>query len=198
MTEPVPAAGLGGVFHGPRRLRAGWRFAMFLVLYFAFGALVRLALVAGSVPAPDGFAPSTLLLAESLSFAIVLAATLVMGRIEGRSLADFGLPPRRALGRSAWAGFGWGFAAVAAIVAPIAAMSGVHYQGLRYPGATAVSMAALWLASMLVLGLAEESMFRGYALRALTDGLGFWPASVLLFLLFPRIYREARYPPLES
>jgi membrane protease YdiL (CAAX protease family) len=190
MTEPVPASatGLRGVFHGARRIRAGWRFALFLVLFLAFGAAMRLAFVAAHVPRPDGFAPSTLLLSEALAFALVLAATLVMGRIERRSLADYGLPLRRAFGRSTWAGFAWGLAAVTAIVAPIAAMRGVHYEGLRYAGAAFASMAALWLASMFMVGLAEEALFRGYALRVLTDGLGFWPASILLSLVFGALH----------
>jgi membrane protease YdiL (CAAX protease family) len=190
MTDPTagPAAGLRRVYRGPHRLRAGWRFAIFLVLFLAFGAAMRLALVVAHVPRPDGFSPATLLLADSLAFAIVLAATLVMGRIERRSLADYGLPLRRALGRKTWAGFVWGFAAVAAIVAPIAAMSGVHYEGLRYAGGAFASMAALWLASMFVIGLAEETLFRGYALRTLADGLGFWPASILLSLFFGALH----------
>lgn len=190
MTEPVPAsaAGLRGVFRGPRRLRAGWRFAMFLVLFLALGAALRLAFVAAHLPRPDGFAPSTLLLSETLALAIVLVATLVMGRVERRSLADYGLPLRPALGRSTWVGFVWGLAAVTAIVAVIAAMRGVHYEGLRYPGVALVSMTALWLASMLMVGLAEETLFRGYALRTLTDGLGFWPASILLSLVFGALH----------
>ena len=37
---------------------------------------------------------------------------------------------------------------------------------------------------MLFVGLNEEYMFRGYPLQALTRGMGFWPAAILLSLLF--------------
>jgi membrane protease YdiL (CAAX protease family) len=36
----------------------------------------------------------------------------------------------------------------------------------------------------LLVGLAEEFAFRGYLLSTLSSGIGFWPAAVLLSLLF--------------
>jgi len=44
--------------------------------------------------------------------------------------------------------------------------------------------AMLWLAAMAGVGLSEEASFRGYPLAALADGIGFWPASMLLSLEF--------------
>jgi uncharacterized protein len=37
---------------------------------------------------------------------------------------------------------------------------------------------------MLLVGLNEEYLFRGYPLQALARGMGFWPAALLLSLLF--------------
>jgi membrane protease YdiL (CAAX protease family) len=37
---------------------------------------------------------------------------------------------------------------------------------------------------MLLLGLAEELLYRGYPLAIFTGGMGFWPAATLLSLLF--------------
>ena len=172
------------VFFGPCRLRAGWRLAIFLALTALLEGAVRRIVVASHVKLPDGFAPGTLALAEGVSFLITLAAVLVMLRIERRTLADCGLPLRGALLPAFWVGLLWGLAAVAAIVVPVAALGGVRYSGLHYHGAELLRMTVLWWIAMIGIGLAEELMFRGYLLRTLADGLGFWPASVLLSLLF--------------
>ena len=37
---------------------------------------------------------------------------------------------------------------------------------------------------MLLVGFSEELQFRGYALASLIHGIGFWPASLLLSLVF--------------
>ena len=56
--------------------------------------------------------------------------------------------------------------------------------GLALQGAALVSEGLLWLVGMVLVGLNEEYMFRGYPLQALSRGMGFWPAAVLLSLLF--------------
>src|SRR6185312_12636385 len=37
-------------------------------------------------------------------------------------------------------------------------------------------------------GFFEEYSFRGYALNALTEGLGFWPAAILLSIAFGAVH----------
>ena len=56
--------------------------------------------------------------------------------------------------------------------------------GLALQGGALVTQTVLWLVVMLLVALNEEYMFRGYPLQALTRGMGFWPAAVLLSLLF--------------
>jgi len=43
---------------------------------------------------------------------------------------------------------------------------------------------AFWLVVFLLVGVAEEIMFRGYPLFTLAGGMGFWPAAIVLSLLF--------------
>ncbi len=190
--EPEPAARPAGpirrVFFGPRRLRAGWRFAIFLVLVNVLQLASRAVLQAAHVQLPEGFTTRGLLLVEAVSFVLALAATLAMAGIERRTLAAYGLPLRGAMGRRAWVGFAWGLVAVAAIVAPVAALGGVRYEGLRVHGGELLAMTALWLVAMFLVGLAEETLFRGYALRVLADGMGFWPAAILLSALFGALH----------
>ncbi len=42
----------------------------------------------------------------------------------------------------------------------------------------------LWAIGFLLVGLFEESAFRGYMLYTLTSGMGFWPAAAITCLLF--------------
>src|SRR5581483_6256258 len=49
----------------------------------------------------------------------------------------------------------------------------------------ALALAALaWLGANLCVGLAEELWFRGYLLQTLWRSIGFWPATVLISLVF--------------
>jgi len=70
------------------------------------------------------------------------------------------------------------------LIAAIAALGGYHVHGWAMEGPTLVVNTALWIVAMVGVGLAEEASFRGYSLAALTDGIGFWPASAVLSLDF--------------
>jgi len=183
-----PRHPLHRVFFGPRRLRAGWRLGILALLVTVLQVIVRSVVTASHVDFPEGFSAPGLAASEAISFVFILLVTLVMGRIERRPLAAYGFPLRGALGRAPWVGFAWGFVAVALIVIPIALLGGVHYSGLRYTGSALFGMTGLWLLAMFLIGLAEELAFRGYLLRTLTDGMGFWPASVVLSIGFGALH----------
>jgi hypothetical protein len=51
-----------------------------------------------------------------------------------------------------------------------------------------LSWALLWGATFVFVGLFEEYLFRGYAQFTLADGIGFWPAAVILALLFAWVH----------
>jgi membrane protease YdiL (CAAX protease family) len=176
------------VFFGPRRLRAGWRFAIFVAILFGFQAVLGAILSAAKVK-DEGFAPGPLAISELVGFVILLVVTSIMLRIDRRSsLAAYGIALRGAVVRRFGAGFLWGLLAVAAIVGAIAACGGVHYAGFRYSGAALAGMVVLWLLANLGIGLSEELLFRGYPLRTLSDGLGFWPGAILLSLIFGALH----------
>ena len=48
--------------------------------------------------------------------------------------------------------------------------------------------ASLWAAAFLLLGFAEEFAYRGYSQATLTNGMGFWPAAVLLSAIFGAVH----------
>ena len=53
---------------------------------------------------------------------------------------------------------------------------------------------AMWAITYLILAAREELSFHGYALRRLTDRLGFWPAQILIALLFGLEHRLSGWP----
>jgi len=192
----LPRAGWRQVFFGPIRLRAGWRFSAYLVITTLIGFGLHALLVAMKVPLSDDWTPGSFIAAELSTLAIALAATAIMGRADGLSFARFGIPWRSAFGDLFWEGAFWGCAAVVVLVAGIAALGGYHIHGWAQADGPRRANALLWLAAMALVGLSEEATFRGYPLAALADGIGFWPASAALSLVFAAMHYF--FKPMES
>ena len=163
--------------------------SLLLVVYVAVVVVVQAAagrLVLGNWQgvrhAP--WTPERLLAIQTLLLSIVLAVSLLLARVEGRSLAIYGFPLRRAFGSRFWEGVLWGAGSCAAIYALMAAAGGYSVHGLAAQGTAAMRAAALWALAMLAVALHEELYFRGFPLYTLSRGPGFWPAAVLLSLYF--------------
>jgi uncharacterized protein len=140
---------------------------------------------------PSGGSSSTtasLITSEFLRFAAVFAAAWVMSRLEKRNLADYGLPLRAALGRRFWQGAAFGLFEISAVLATLAALGYYHFGAVEIHGATLFRWIAFWLAFFLVVGMFEEFAFRGYAQFALTQGAGFWWASIATSLTFGAVH----------
>jgi membrane protease YdiL (CAAX protease family) len=52
-----------------------------------------------------------------------------------------------------------------------------------HPGAIILS-GVFWLAACALIAFVEENLFRGYILFRLKMGIGFWPAAIILAMLF--------------
>lgn len=70
----------------------------------------------------------------------------------------------------------------------IHAAGGYSFGGLALFGAALVRYAVLWAIGFVLVGIAEEFTFRGYAQFTLSTGMGFWPAAVLLSALFGAVH----------
>ena len=175
------------VFLGPVRLRAGWRLLLFTGLLTAIGVLAKLVFDLFRREGP-GWTPLSFVIDEPITLAIGLAATWVMSRIDRLPFAVFGIVWRDAFRARFWEGSLWGLVAVVLLVGAIALGGGYHLRGLALRGPDLARMTAVWLAGMMLLGLSEEVMFRGYALAALADGMRFWPAAALLSIQFALVH----------
>jgi uncharacterized protein len=181
---PQPEAARS-IFIGPQGLRAGWRLLIFFAMVIVLGACVLVFLQPRLIKAlGTDFSARNVIVQELLSFGIVLIATAVMGKFEHRRLGDYGLPARDFLGRQLWTGALWGFVMLSFIVALMAATHSYSAGGLALNIGDVIKYGILWAIAFLLVGLFEESAFRGYMLYTLNSGMGFWPAAAITCLLF--------------
>lgn len=163
-------------FYGPSGLRAGWRLLIF------FGILTALFksenwMMQRYVHGFDDVA--RFLLFEVTGFLTFLFVSWLMARIEGRKLADYGLPWRKMFRSQFWVGALIGFAALTFLLT-VLRLSGAFYFGtMALSGAQILQWAFLFGLAFILVALKEEFSLRGYALFTLTTGIGFWPAAII-------------------
>lgn len=175
------------IFRGNHGWRAGWRFAAFLAIYSAVGW--ALDAILPRIHFPDrAFIWSSFLLNYLLDLAFLSAVVYLMSRIERERFSSYGLPLVPNAGALLWKGALWGFIPSALILVPIYLAGGCSFYGLALPGRKLLFYAIAWAAAMLALGFVEEFLFRGYALKTLAEGIGFWPAAVLLSSIFGLVH----------
>lgn len=174
------------MFLGPKGLRAGWRLALFLAMTTLLQVPAGLAARRWNWMGAPGepWVPAVLLRLEAVFVLITGIVIAVMARIERHRFADYGIPWRRMFGRRFWEGAAWGVFTILATVLPVWAMGGYAVDGLAIRGAEAVRYLLLWGLAFLMAGLYEEIAFRGYVLRTVADGIGFWPAALILSAIF--------------
>ena len=175
---------LGKIFLNDHGLRAGWRLLIYAALVFVLAtgsmAVLRLFLQ----PVRGAFSPSLLIIQESLLFVVIFGSALIMSRIEKRSPGAYGLPVSQAFGKFFWQGWLVGLCEVTALMGLIATFGGYKFGSVVLQGGELVRWALVWGFFFLVVGFFEEFLFRGYTQFTLGDGIGFWPAAVLLSTLF--------------
>jgi uncharacterized protein len=176
------------IFLNDRGLRAGWRllaYAIFVAALGIGGGIVFqhfIPLEAGSVR------PGKLMAQELFSFGVVFGAALIMGLLERRPPGTYGLPLNVAFGKFFWQGFLIGLAEVSALMGLIAAFGGYSFGKIELHGVEILRWGIIWVAFFLVVGFYEEFQFRGYTQFTLADGIGFWPAAVVLSLGFGSVH----------
>src|SRR5215469_6006858 len=180
------------IFVGPIGLRSGWRLLIFLGIVIALQALFQETVVVilrarGIVP-PEGLYAIVFLVEDAITLIGVVIATWVMARWEGRRLTSYGLPGKNAFGRRFWEGAVFGYAGVSLLILLIFLAGGYTAGTLALHGAALVRATLLWLLASLAIGFAEEYLFRGYPQFILTQGMGFWPAALLVSFLFGALH----------
>src|SRR5207248_1210452 len=136
------------------------------------------------------YAPKNLITTETVALAGALVAAVAMSRLEKRPIAAYGLPLRDAFGKIFWQGVGFGLAEISLVIGAIAAFGSYHFGVLAIHGAELLRWALFWSVFFLLVGLYEEFAFRGYVQFTLAQGVGFWPAAILLSLAFGGVHHS--------
>ena len=184
---PARPSALHTIFVGPYGIRAGWRFALWVLLVFVLSFLVRTVrhkLL--HVQSSDGQELDAVftLMSRLRGFLVAVVATLIMGRIERGKWADYGLPLRRILSFDFWFGVFWGFAGLTVVMAALWLTGAYRIEGIALAGAAIWKYAILWALAFYFVALLEEFTLRGYPQYTLASGMGFWPSAVILSLVF--------------
>lgn len=168
---------------GPHGLRAGWRVALWLLLFASFlqigimliGALGAERTIWGSFGA--------------MLFAATLAGWIMLYGIDRRPIGALGFAADPAAARDTALGWGIGGGLLAGAVVLLAVAGTARWvadagSGSEYAAVLVQAAALFWVAAA-----AEEAVFRGYAFQALVQGMGAWPATVLTSALFAYAHR---------
>jgi membrane protease YdiL (CAAX protease family) len=184
MTEPVPRISptfFRRVFYETAEPRAVWRLCLFLILVLPL-------LYGGHFAARkflQGAGLATLFFVREVRiFLTYLFATWVMGRIEGRSTAEYGLPRRPIFRSRFWEGALLGFVSLTGLILAMRLIGFFHFGGVVLRGADIWKWALLYVLVFFLVALTEEFSARGYVLYTLSAGIGFWPAAVLTAVIF--------------
>jgi membrane protease YdiL (CAAX protease family) len=194
-----PRFTLREIFFGPDGLRAGWSLLLYIVLLAALitgdgylinpprhkPAVTQTNSAAPpnasaqpkpqpskpSVPAPPMLLPAkALLLGDGTALLSVLIATWLMGKIERRPTSVFGLGGTHRL-RNFLSGLAWGVALLTLLVFTLRACGLLVFDARQIFGASALRFGAVWLSGFLLVGLFEETFFRGYLQFTLARGI---------------------------
>lgn len=180
------------IFVGPVGVRSGWRLLIFLAIVIALqvliGQVAAVILKARGIVVPEGLYAIVLLVQDAITFVAVIIATWIMARWEHRKFSSYGLPGRSAFGRRFWQGAVFGYAGVSVLILLIFLAGGYTAGSLALHGPTLVRATLLWLLASLAIGFAEEYLFRGYPQFILAQGMGFWPAALLISFLFGALH----------
>jgi membrane protease YdiL (CAAX protease family) len=181
---------LKGVFIGLNGVRSGWRVLLFysllasLISFWVVASRAIRALLGLPHHATNVLTPGRLLLNESVFLFGVLFTSAIFARFERRSFADYGLPLRGASGARFLEGLLWGFALMTGMLLVLRATGNFYFGLLGLTPEKIPAFALLWAVLFVMVGVTEGFAFSGYALFALTRGLGFWPAAAVLAFLF--------------
>jgi CAAX protease family protein len=169
------------IFYGPSELRAGCRLLIFLCIVSTL-VKANTLMVGRLLPGVD---TTTLFLEnEVVDFLIFLFGSWIMGRIEHRAMADYGLPWRQTFRMQFWQGAAIGFGAITGLLVAMRLAGVFNFGTIALHGRDIWRWAAVYALVFILVALREEFRARGYALYTLTAGIGFWPAAIISAAIF--------------
>ncbi len=192
VTPPSSDGFLKKVFLKEEGLRAAWRLLVYAMFVAALEFSTEMWIWQFVSPEHGVFSFRNQFLHEVASFAAVFGAALIMSKLEKKPVGVYGLPVQGAFGGLFWQGCLFGFCEISAVVGLIAIFGGYSFGELALHGGELMRWGFLWAVFFVFLALFEEFLFRGYTQFTLTDGIGFWPAALVMSILFGAVHLQNR------
>lgn len=191
----IPRAPMHSAFLGPDGLlRAGWRFLIYVIAFSAILAAMsfasRLLIHTHAHQRPPLW---VVLVSEVEMLIAAIIPALFFARYEKRPFGTYGLPSRGAFGRNFRFGLLWGICAISLLLALMRGAHIFYFGGLAQHGVRILKFGAFWGVMFLAVGFAEEFLTRGYTQFTLAQGMGFWPAALLLSFTFGALHFPQEY-----
>ena len=194
--KPSLLAPPGGNIDGPKailwnetELRAGWRLAIYLVLFFAFAALGTVLAVRLHLPLATRTEITALglLVQEAIPMFAAFAAAAILGVLEGRPFGIYGLPATAAFRARFWQGIAWGLAMITGMILLIRLLGGFSFGGLALHGSLLWGYA--WPCGLLCFSALPSLKNLPFAATQFTlaTGVGFGPAATMLSAIVRRL-----------
>jgi membrane protease YdiL (CAAX protease family) len=174
------SSGWQRVFVGRHGLRAGWGVGLFLGLYLSLDMLVnhlldRISALRVSSPVSVEVG----VVREAAELAVILASTWVIARVMRRWFGSYGYAPRKA-GTRLCTGAVCGLASLTVLIGCMWSTGHMVFDGLQLHGRDVVIYGLAWAVVFLMIGVLEESLFRGFLQHTLARGVGFWWAALMV------------------
>jgi hypothetical protein len=183
MKETIKHASIGP----DGKLRPLWRSA----IYYAAGTFLvfpllggPVALIAKSLHLGPGLSAGNIALGELRNFLVALICTGAFALYERRRVDSYGLPVNRALSWQTFEGAAAGVIMAGVVALGMIMLGGMQVKGLAGSGSALALSALEWLGANICVGIAEEMWFRSYFQQTLWKSIGFWPASIVIALIF--------------
>ena len=190
ISQEVSESFLHRVFVGKQGIRAGWSIGIFFLLMGVFTAMFimpTIYLLEKNHLSMKEVQPLQTCAGDLAAFLGLLAATMVMARIEHKPLIFYGLEGTRRIIRFLY-GLFCGVIALSILVGVLNLSGLLVFDGQQIFGKTAVIYAIGWGIAFLLVGLYEEYLMRGYMQVALARSIGFWWSALVFSLLFGCIH----------
>jgi membrane protease YdiL (CAAX protease family) len=183
-----------GVFVGPNGIRAGWRFLCFVALWMLLDHLKNLVVWYHLLKYKDHplWHPLDFLVWDGPEFLVTLLTAFLMMKLVDRGrwrYRNYGLGLQSQSFPLFLEGMLWGFLAPTILILLLYFANAVSFEGFALSGTLMVNCALFWFLAMILDGLHDQFLFRGYPLFTLATGMGFWPASIVLSIVFGGLFQ---------
>lgn len=176
----APGLQLWGIGSPRERVIAFGMVVVFAVIFIVLARFVGFLLAVITRRLPGA---TTNVIGEIWLAFCAIGATFIVAKLERRSFLSYGFGDRSAGARFLW-GVLWGFVALTIFLLGLRATQHYYFGSLAIHGTDIVRFGLTYLVLFLAVAFFEESLTRGYALFRLTEAIGFWPAVILLSIVF--------------